>query len=52
MLTEKDDACWHCDQWIFTLIFWDKKTIGKNAQAEQDPVVSSKLISQVQKLNP
>ena len=31
MLTDKDDCCWYCDQWIYTLIFWDEKTIAKNA---------------------
>ena len=31
MLTEIDDCCWYTDQWIYTLIFWDAKTIGKNA---------------------
>ena len=44
MLTEKHDACWFCDQWVYTLIFWDDITISKNARAKQNSYLSSKLI--------
>ena len=52
MLTEIDDNCWFTDQWIYTLIFWDAKTIGKNALENQNKIQSGKLINEVEKVNP
>ena len=30
--TSNAHPCWHCDQWIYSLIFWDAETIGQNAK--------------------
>ena len=52
MLTDKHDACWFCDQWVYSLIFWDEATISKNARAKTNSYLCSKLISQVERINP
>ena len=31
LLTDPKDQCWYRDQWIYSLIFWDAETIGRNA---------------------
>ena len=52
MITEKEDACWHCDQWVYTLIFWNKSTIGENARVTTNYHFLNKLIKNVTKINP
>ena len=52
MITDKEDACWYCDQWVYTLIFWDKETIGENARLRTNPAFANLLIKEVKKINP
>ena len=52
MITDKDDTCWHCDQWVYTLIFWNKERIGENARTKTNPAVCAKLVKEVTKINP
>ena len=48
MLTDRDDKCWHCDQWIYSLVFWDAATIGKTARAAVHPKVLNQMVKKVE----
>lgn len=52
MLDDPVDQCWHCDQWIYSLIFWDAETIGKQAQKTTHHKVHNQMVKLVESLNP
>ena len=52
MVTDNDDACWHCDQWTYTLVFWNKEAIGERARLSCNPLLCHSLMKEVAKINP
>ena len=52
MLTQAEDSCWHCDQWIYTLIFWDAETIGHQAKKTTHHKVLNQMVKLVEQMNP
>jgi len=52
LLSDRQDQCWHCDQWIYSLVFWDAETIGKKAKKIVHPKVLNQMVKKVEALNP
>lgn len=52
MLKEAEERCWHCDQWIYTLIFWDAETIGKQAKKTTHHKVLNQMVKLIEQHNP
>ena len=51
-LTDAADRCWHCDQWIYSLVFWDADTIGRRARKAFHHKVLNQMVKKVEQLNP
>jgi len=52
LLKEREEECWHCDQWIYSLIFWDAKNIGKAAKSQTHNKIVNQMRKKVEELNP
>ena len=52
LLTQASDECWHCNQWIYTLIFWDAETIAREAKKSTHHKVLNQLVKLVEGMNP
>lgn len=52
LLNDNSDQCWHCDQWIYSLIFWDAETIAKQAKKTTHHKVLNQMVKLVESLNP
>lgn len=43
MLTEKNEQCWVCDRWIFTVLMWNN-SIGLKTCVEMDKCQRDSII--------
>ena len=48
LLTDRQDECWHCDQWIYSLVFWDADTIGRKSKKKTHPKVLNQMVKKVE----
>jgi hypothetical protein len=50
MLTDKQDQCWVCDKWIYSIVFWND-LIGQGTQVDIEFDEKTQILDQIKLVN-